>query len=73
MIDFIDQSDDGGTLVVWQDQLTDKGYITTLFDNSQTTVELKIDSGFTLGAATKGEDGEMFYVTFQRNPTPDDK
>lgn len=59
--------------MVWQDQSSDKGYITKLYETSQTTVELEIDPGYVLGVATKGTAGEIFYVTFQKNPTPDDK
>lgn len=60
-------------MIVWQDQTDNLGYITTLYEFTQTTVSLPIVNGHTLGHATPGESGEIFYITFGYYNDEDDQ
>jgi len=45
--------------------------LTELFEWSQTTVELEIPDGHQLGAAIKGEPGEIYYFTVEEGESED--
>ena len=61
-------------MVYWQDQTSKKAYLTTFnIDDTQNTVELPIEEDHDFGTAVAGDPGEIYYVTFQINPVPDNK
>lgn len=59
--------------MAWEDQTSGAGFITTLKEFTQKSVNLPIDKGSKLGCAIAGDAGELFYVTFQTNTKKDDK
>lgn len=61
-------------MIYWQDQFSKQAYLTTFYsDNSQSTVSLPIDLDHDFGTAVAGEPGEIYYITFQKNPNPQQK
>lgn len=57
---------------MWQDLNTRKGQLTELSDWSQETIEFEIPQDHILGAAIKGESGEIYYFTIEEG-SPSDK
>jgi hypothetical protein len=53
----------GPTSYVWQCKTTMVGKLTTFVQTTQMTIDLDVDEGFILAAATAGRDDEIYYVT----------
>ena len=61
----------GTNKYVWQDKTTKGGKITTFSGNEATTIDVAIDTGFILAAATNGDAGKIYYISIQDGNNPD--
>ena len=61
----------GENKVVWQDKTTKAGQITVFTDTQQKTFDFKVDEGFILASAVKGNDGTFYYVLIQDGKNED--
>ena len=57
----------------WQDKTTKGGKITSFSSKEATTIEVAIDTGFILAAATNGDAGKIYYILIEDGKNPDKK